>query len=605
MKNLKVSMKLIVSFMILTAFAIAAGAIGLVGMNSINKADDTLYYENVLAIAAMGNIRETFQDQRIQLRNYMVHAGNSAKIQEYHNAMLRLEGEIEGYFRDYESTIVDRSKEADYDAAKRLYQNDFSQIKKKIMDGSIIGYDEGYKELYDPHALAVSENIVHHFDEAMLFNEREARAKVDNNTALFMSMLVAAIVLLAATVGVAIFLALYISGLIGKPLEAISAFLSRAGSTGDLSLTAEDKELIDKYSKVNDEIGHTIAGSSTFINHVSTIAKELESVSDGDFSINISMLSESDTMAQSLRNMTDSFCGMFTEIRSSTNQVASGSKQIADGAQALAQGSTEQAASIQELSGTISEVAEMTKSNATTAEKASKLSEEIKVNAEKGSHQMDEMISAVKGINDASHSIGKIIKTIDDIAFQTNILALNAAVEAARAGQHGKGFAVVAEEVRNLASKSAEAAKDTGDMIQNSIERAELGSRIAGETAASLNDIVSGINQSSSLIEEIAASSEEQTLRISQINTAIDQVALVVQQNSATAQESAAASQEMSGQSDVLSQLISQFVLKNCEPESRIAPTQGGASRRQLLMPGDPVGAGAPGRQYSGDYGKY
>ena len=369
---------------------------------------------------------------------------------------------------------------------------------------------------------------------------------------------IAVVILLIA----AVLIFMIIRKTISNPLTLLAAFMKKAGSSGDLTLTPQDVDSIGKLSKNPDEIGQAIAGSASFVGHVTHIAGELETVANGDLNIEIKMLSNTDTMGKSMNKMVENLNSMFSEIHASTNQVSVGSKQVADGAQALAQGATEQAASIEELSSSIAEVAERTKDNAVTAGKTSKLSETIKENAEKGSRQMDDMIIAVSEINEASKNIGKIIKTIDDIAFQTNILALNAAVEAARAGQHGKGFAVVAEEVRNLASKSAEAAKDTGAMIQNSMEKAELGASIAGETAASLKEIVSGINESSQLIQEIARSSESQSLGISQINIGIDQVAHVVQQNSATAEESAAASEEMSGQSDMLQQLIARFNLK-------------------------------------------
>jgi len=253
---------------------------------------------------------------------------------------------------------------------------------------------------------------------------------------------------------------------------------------------------------------------------------------------------------------------LVSNIEEVSASFVSSSKQIANGSQALAQGSTEQAASIEELSASIHDIAQKTKENAVKAERAAALANTIKGNAEKGNMQMSEMTAAVQEINAASQNISKVIKAIDDIAFQTNILALNAAVEAARAGQHGKGFAVVAEEVRNLAAKSAEAAKDTGGLIANSMEKAELGAKIADETAASLYEIVSGINESSQIVGEIATSSEEQSIGIDQINLGIDQVSQVVQQNTATAQESAAASAEMNDKSNQLESLVNQFKSK-------------------------------------------
>ena len=388
--------------------------------------------------------------------------------------------------------------------------------------------------------------------------EADKKATEIADRAVFLVIIIAE----SATI-IAIIIAMYVSSLLAKPLKLLSDFMKKAGMTGDINLNSEDEAIIKKYARFNDEVSEAIAGSVSFLGHVTNIAGELETIANGDLTVNIAALSEKDTMGLSLQRMVESLSNMFAEIQASTMQVSTGSRQVSDGAQSLAQGSTEQAASIEELSSSISEIAKKTKDNADIAEKTSKLSASIKDSAVKGSRQMDEMITAVKEINEASHSISKIIKTIDDIAFQTNILALNAAVEAARAGQHGKGFAVVAEEVRNLASKSAEAAKDTGDMIQSSMKKAAIGSKIAEDTSASLDEIVSGINESSLLVDEIAKASEEQSNNISQINIGIDQVAQVIQQNSATAEQSAAASEEMNGQSETLQQLLAQFKLKD------------------------------------------
>ena len=606
MKNLKVSMKLIVGFMIMVALAIVVGGIGIFGMYSINKAGGALYDENVIAVGAMGDIRANIAEQDRNLREYALYAGDSVRIQEIQRDIQVLEREMEESVLAYEGTIVDRAAETDYFNARDVYNKAYADLKISVREASLTSREDAVAVLNDPTVVQMAVLLDTAFTNSMNNNDMWAKQKADENNGIFMSMLTLEVVVLVIAVAGALILALSISGLISKPLVILSEFMNRAGGRGDISLSPEDMKNIGQYAQIKDEIGQTINGCAGFVQHVTTVAQELETIAGGDLSLEIVKLSEVDTMGNSLSAMVDKLNEMFSEIHSSTNQVSTGSRQVADGAQTLAQGSTEQAASIQELSSSISDIADRTKANAQNADRTSKLSGTIKENAEKGSRQMNDMIAAVEDINEASKNISKIIKTIDDIAFQTNILALNAAVEAARAGQHGKGFAVVAEEVRNLASKSAEAAKDTGDMIQNSMDKAELGSRIAGETSVSLSDIVSGINESAQLISDLAKSSDEQLQGILQINTGIDQVAQVVQQNSATAQESAAASQEMSSQSDMLEQLIAQFKLKHESQASvgRISATANkrAAAPKRLAMPekATPVGIGG-----GTNYGKY
>jgi len=315
--------------------------------------------------------------------------------------------------------------------------------------------------------------------------------------------------------------------------------------------------------KTKDEIGELTERFGDMLEHLSYLEKSLIEISNGDLSSYICVLSEKDTMGNAVSNMVERFNTLFSDIQASAAQVASGSKQIADGATSLAMGTSRQTETLDDLSLSTSNIQEQTGKNVAVAKEAVEMSHTIRWNAEKGSEHMDSMMQAVKEINEASGKISNVIKIIEDIAFQTNILALNAAVEAARAGQHGKGFAVVAEEVRNLAARSADAVKDTSGLIENSVNKANLGMSIATETMESLKEIVEGINNSSEVIERIANESDIQLAAISRLNDGIVQISQVVQHNSALAEESSASSEEMSGQAMMLEGLISQLKLKS------------------------------------------
>ena len=397
------------------------------------------------------------------------------------------------------------------------------------------------------------------------------------------------IILGAVALALSVFAVIRIANNITAPLKLACEFME-ATAAGDI--VWKDEELVElaKYENRRDEIGAIFAAYHGIVDCFAEINNEMKEVTAGNLNFDVHIRSEFDLISQTLSNMVKNLNAMFAEINAAADQVASDSGHIADGSQNLAQSTTEQASTVQELSESAASIAERTKENAEMATKAAELADSIKGSAEKGSVQMDEMVSAVNEISRASQSISKIIKVIDDIAFQTNILALNAAVEAARAGQHGKGFAVVAEEVRTLAAKSAEAAKDTGALISDSIDKAEVGAKIATETADSLAEIVSGINESTLIISEIAHASETQSIGISQINSGIEQISSVIQHNSATSEESAASAQELNVQAAKLKELISQFRLKNSEA---IAGNQ------------DSGGGNLHEGNYSGDIGKY
>ena len=308
-----------------------------------------------------------------------------------------------------------------------------------------------------------------------------------------------------------------------------------------------------------DEIGHLI---DAFTNMAASIRQQVEAtevIAGGDLTIQVPARSDHDAMGRALQSLQGDLNRFIRNIAAASDNVSSQAGQISNNSQSLAQGSTEQAATVRELVDSIAAISDKIALNTEKARATSQASSEIAHNARNSTQQINGMIEAVKEINDASADISKVIKTIEDIAFQTNILALNAAVEAARAGQHGKGFAVVADEVRNLASKSAQAAQETTTLIENSIRKSADGVRIAEATSHSMRVIIGGIEETAALTEDIRIATAEQAQAITQINDQIEQVNQVVAANATISEECAAVAVELSSEATRLASQVKQF----------------------------------------------
>ena len=535
-------------------------------IDNVTEADAAIKQSRIAVNIAARDLREILlMDESADYSSLSSNIQNQlAEVENQISIFKRAHGESDGLAARYESTFQSWKAIANR-ALTEIQKGDRESARKIILNECSAALT---------NLVSVASEIDQYVNTAV--SESQNKVKVLTGTYMAIAIAVFAVSILLA-VGLAIATIHQLTGVIAKIQGAVDEL-----AKGNLDVQV-DYEAANEFGYLVEKMNFSFSELSTYVHAVD---QAMEKLSQGDFvwSADIEFLGDFRNIQESIIAFKKNLGGALTELMSVAAQVDTGAGQVASGSQALAQGATEQASSVEELSDRISQISGQISKTSEYAQHADELGKKSETVVRKSQDEMKQMLQAIHDIAAASENIQKIIKVIDDIAFQTNILALNAAVEAARAGNAGKGFAVVADEVRNLAQKSADAAKNTTELIGNSLEHVQHGEKLASSTDEAFDQVAAQVTQILEMVNKIAEASRGQAVSAAQITQSVEQISSVVQMNSATSEESAAASEELSGQAGMMKNLLNRFKLSdavsgnyNYAPADT-APAMGGAN---------------------------